>query len=415
VKRNTVVIALFVILAGLLIAYFYFGRERKKRYSWRENYKAESDQPYGTLFIRQLLEYQPETKFIYNTKTPLVDLLTSDSVDFPASYIFVGTQLSLTVEDSDELLRFIHSGNDAFVAVRHLPWQLVDSIFYAECENEIYFSEHVRPSATMNFYHPSLKKDSGYAYAFKPGSQTRSYRWSALQPGLFCDSTRALVALGHFENDAVNFFKLPFGEGNLYIHTNPLLFTNYFMRMEDKAEYASKVFSHLDASTIIWDEYSRAQFIPTENESNPLALIMQHESLKYAWWMMLATAVLYTVFTAKRKQRIVPIREEKVNTSLEYVKMVSALHFENGNNKDIAMKKMKYFFYFIRAKYGIPNGQLTQEHYKKLAAKSQIALEHIESIFFKYGQIERNVYNSTDAHELISLYNAIDHFYKHCK
>lgn len=416
-KRKTILIVLFSVLTGLLITYFFFGKkERKKQFSWKETYQADSDQPYGTKFIRQLLEsYRPGEKFIHNDKTPLADLLNSDSINYPADYIFIGEELSLTEEDTQELLEFIQSGNDAFIATHYLPYPLVDSVFQAECKNALYLNDHATPSVTFNFYHQSLRTASGYTYAYKPGSQPRDYKWTALQPELFCDSARALVALGHFDNDAVNFFKLPFGDGNLYIHTSPIAFTNYFIRMPDKARYAEEVFSHLGGKTIIWDEYSRSQFTSPETENNPLSLIMQHDSLKYAWWMMLVSVILYTVFTARRKQRIVPVREEKINTSLEYVKMVSALHFENGNNPDIAIKKMKYFLYFIRAKYGIHSAQVTQDHFKRLAEKSQIGLDHIESIFSQYGRIEKNPYRSAGPHELMNLYNAIDHFYKHCK
>jgi hypothetical protein len=414
-KRNTILIVLFSVLTALLITYFFLGRDRKKQFSWKESYKADSDQPYGTMFIRRLLEsYRPGEKLIHNDKTPLAELLANDTTSYPADYIFIGKELLLSDDDISELLWFISSGNDAFVATSYLPYQLVDSIFSAECENELYLDEHGMPAATFNFYHQSLRTSKGYTFAYKRGGRTIDYRWMAIQPDVFCDSTRTLVALGHFDNDAVNFCRLPFGLGNLYIHTNPIAFTNYFMRMPDKAEYAAEVFSHLDGKTIIWDEYSRAQFATSETENNPLELIMQNESLKFAWWLMLLAAILYTIFTAKRKQRIVPVREEKVNTSLEYVKMVSALHFENGNNKDIALKKMKYFLYFIRAKYGIQSTEVTQDHFKRLAEKSLIELNHIESIFNEYRRIEKNTHE-TGAQELLVLYNAIDHFYKHCK
>jgi hypothetical protein len=416
VKRNTIIIILFSVLTALLIAYFFLGTSDRKRFSWRETYMSDSDQPYGTMFIRQLLEtYRPGEKFIHNDKTSLDDLLNSDSVDSPADYIFIGTSLALTDTDAETLLDFIASGNNAFIATTYLPYQLTDSIFFPECENELYLDERESPSATLNFYHQDLKIDNGYTYVYRLGDRARPYRWTAVQQGVFCDSTRSIVALGHSGKDVVNFFKIPFGKGNLYVHTNPLAFTNYFMRVPDKAEYAAKVFSHLRGKTIIWDEYSRSQFSPSENESNPLSLIVQHDSLKYAWWMLLVSVILYIIFTAKRKQRIVPVREEKVNTSLEYVKLVAALHFENGNNHDIALKKMKYFLYFIRAKYGIQSSQITHDHFKRLSEKSQIDLVHIETIFSQYGKIEKNPYRSADEHELISFYNAIDRFYKHCK
>lgn len=414
-KNKTILIILFSVLTALLITYFYLGKSHKKQFSWKESYKADSDQPYGTFFIRQLLDgYRPDGKFIYNDKTSLSDLLSHDSINYPANYIFIGSELVLSNEDINSLLSFIRSGNDALIASSYLPYELVDSIFFPACENELYLDEHIKASATFNFYHPSLRTD-GYTFVYKPGSQQRDYKWMALQQGVFCDSARALVALGYFDQDAVNFFRLSFGKGNLYVHTNPIVFTNYFMRMADKADYAARVLSHLDDKTIIWDEYSRSQFSSPETESNPLALIMQHNSLKYAWWLMLVAVILYTMFTAKRKQRIIPVWEEKVNTSLEYVKMISALHFKNGNNKDIALKKMKYFLYFIRGKYAIYSAHLTQDHFKRLAEKSQVSLDHIELIFGQYQKIEKNPYNAIGNHQLIDLYNAIDYFYKHCK
>ena len=413
-KRNTLIIILFSALTILLIVYFFMGKESPKRFSWKETYKSDSDQPYGTMFIKRLLEsYRPGEKFIHNDKTPLAELLDSKSVNFPADYVFIGTELLLSHEDNQKLLDFISAGNDAIVVTKFLPYELVDSIYVSECESTIFLDDHEKPTVTFNLYHQSLQAIKTPTYVFKPGRQMRDYKWSALQPEVFCDSTRSLIALGNFDNGAVNFFKIPYGEGNLYIHTNPIAFTNYYIRAEDKADYAAAVFSHLGGKTIIWDEYSRSPFSSLETESNPLALIMQHDSLKYAWWLMLVAAILYTLFTAKRKQRIVPVREEKVNTSLEYIKMVSALHFENGNNKDIALKKMKYFLYFIRAKYGIKSAQVTQD-FKRLAEKSQIELNHIESIFDQYGKIEKNPFNA-DVNNLMSLYNAIDHFYKHCK
>lgn len=414
-KRTTIIIILFSILTAVLLTYFLLGSDTKKQYSWKESYKADSDQPYGTLFIRQLLErYRPQGKLILNDKTPLYEFLRPDTANYLADYLFIGDQLYLSGDDQDALLAFIHAGNDAFIATKYLPLGLVDSIFWPECDVEIFLSEHVMPSAMFNFYHTSLQTPKGYTYSYRQGSQKKTYPWMALQPAIFCDSTRSVVALGHFQDDAVNFFKLRFGAGNLFIHTNPIAFTNYFMRVPDKAEYAANVLSHLGGRSIIWDEFSRSQFTGQNSETNPLAYILQHDSLKYAWWMMLTSAILYTVFTAKRKQRIIPVREEKVNTSLEYIKMISALHFENGDNRDIAVKKMKYFLYFIRAKYGIYSQQFTQEHFKRLAEKSQVGKKEIEFIFDEYARIEKNHY-STVVHRLMTLYDAIDHFYRHCK
>ncbi len=269
----------------------------------------------------------------------------------------------------------------------------------------------------MNLYHPSLHSEKGYTYAFRDGDGIYPFRWNYFNNEVFCDSVKYTIPLGYQDPDHVNFIRIPYGSGNLYLHCDPLVFTNYFVSKADKATYAADVLSHLKGKGIIWDEFSKASFAGGNDEpySSPLSYILQHESLKYGWWMMLAAVLLYTLFTAKRKQRVIPVLEEKVNTTLEFVKIVAALHFQNNNHLDIAKKKMKYFLYFIRAKYGLHTQHFTDEHIKRLSERSKVDINDLRIIFNEYQMIERNPYNTPGADRLITLYNAIDHFYKHCK
>ncbi len=416
-KNRTPLIVLFSVLGALLLGYFILSGKGEKKYQWKENYQTDSDQPYGTLFMKELLaEYRPGEKFILNEKKPLHVLL--DSVrDTTATmdYVFVGQEIYLDEADKKALLSFIHTGNDAFIASVHMPFILTDSIYTTECDNQIFLTQHEATTAKLNFYHPRLQTKYGYAYSFRYKQNDQPYFWNTLNPEVFCDSTKSLIPLGYVQPDRVNFFKIPFGKGNLYLHTTPLVFTNYFLTQTDKVNYAATVFSHLRGKTILWDEFSKAEFTPSNNAppESPISYILQHPSLKYAWWMMLGSALLYTIFTAKRKQRVIPILEKKTNTSLEYVNMVSALHFQNGNNHDIAKKKMKYFLYFIRAKYGIHAQSFTENHLKRLSEKSAVAQEDLQIIFTEHAAIER--YASYASDRLVILYNALDKFYKNCK
>jgi len=410
---------LFGVLGVVLLVYFLYDGRNQKRFQWNESYTTASDQPYGLLFIKKLLEgYRPGQPFIFNDKTPLHTLLRDSTViNRPTDYVFIGRTLYLDTADASALLRFIYDGNDAFVASAFLPYELVDAIYVSECDTEIFLPDTRLESVTMNFYNPALTQKKGYVFAYRQGKIDYEYPWRSLNGENFCDSLTAMIPLGFQDPDRVNFVKMPYGKGNLYIHTNPLAFTNYFISQPDKPAYAAGVFSHLGGEAILWDDFSKARFgnDTPEAYTNPLSYFLQQPSLKYAWWMMLACAILYTLFTAKRRQRVIPVIEPKVNTSLEYAKMVSALHFQNGNHMDIARKKMKYFLYFIRAKYGIYAQQFTEEHMKRLAEKSTIDIQDIQLIFNEYHQIESITYNNPASDRLVRLYSAIDQFYKHCK
>lgn len=414
-NNRPLIIGLFIVLGIVLVLYF-ANSSNPQRYQWNENHRADSDQPYGVMFLRKLLESsRPAGGFVFNDKKPVKEALAGIATG--TDYVFVGQSLYLDAADQDTLLHFIEKGNDAFVASLEPPAELMARIYNAECTEAITFEEIKFVTVNMNFYNEGLKTKKGYYYAYHYLDTDQPYFWNFVKPDVFCDSTQAVAALGYFENDHVNFFKLPYGNGNLYVHTNPLVFTNYFLVNETKLEYVTAVFSHLHGKNMVWDEVSKVPFLNNSNDdhSNPLYYILQQPALKYAWWLMLLTVCLYIVFVAKRKQRIVPVLEPKTNTSLEFVNLISSLYYQNGNHLDMARKRMKYFQYFIRSKYGIHIQSPTEDLIMKLAEKSKVNASDIKLIFDINAAVENESYYNITAHRLEELYNAIERFYKQCK
>jgi len=416
-KRRITIIVLFGVLGIVLVLYFIFNSE--KRYNWYESYNTSSDQPYGTLFIKKLLEdYRPEGKLILNKKKSLKHLLDSTAPARNTDYIFIGQSLYVDEGDIQALLGFIAEGNDAFIASLEIPATLVYRMYSIdECDAPITFEPHEARKIALNFFHDSLQTDQGYQYAYRYGAEDYTYHWNAINEGTFCDSTTSITPLGYHGPHRVNFIKIAHGNGNLYLHSNPIVFTNYFLTDAARLDYVSGVFSHLKGRHIIWDEYSKVPFLGNKNAyDSPLYYILQQPSLKYAWWLMLLTVLLYVLFVSKRTQRVIPVLEPKTNTSLEFVRLVSSLHFQNGSHLDMAKKKMKYFLYFIRSKYGIHEQTFSEESIARLAEKSKVNLMDVKSIFNQYDIIDRNAHhNNIDAGRLAGLYYAIENFYKHCK
>ena len=112
---------------------------------------------------------------------------------------------------------------------------------------------------------------------------------------------------------------------------------------------------------------------------------------------------------------MIPVLERKRNTSLEFVNLISRLHYRNGNHLDMAHKKMKYFLYFVRSKYGIHAEKFGNEQIRKLAEKSKVRVADVEVIFSRYYLIEERFKNNIEANRLVDLCDAIDNFYKHSK
>jgi hypothetical protein len=414
-KNRATFIILFAVLGGALLLYFIYSDD-DKRFQWYESYRTESDQPYGTLFIRKMLEgYRSDGKLVLNEKTPVKHLLDSTKGD-SYDYVFIGQSLFLDEEDVVALGNFMDSGGDVFIASLGPPELLLNSVYFKECDAEIRYEESEADTVSFNFLHETLSSDTGFQYTYRYGSDNLPYSWSVIGEQVFCDSTQTIVALGNQKDRGVNFVKIAVGKGNLYLHSNPLAFTNYFLVKPDKVDYASGVFSHLSGKNIIWDEYSKIPFNGNKNAYNsPLYYILQQPSLKYAWWLLLVTVFLYILFAAKRQQRVIPVLEPKTNTSLEFVNLIAKLHYRNENHVDMARKKMKYFLYFVRSKYGIHAEKFDDQQVRKLAEKSKIPEGDVRAIFDQYAVIEEKFQHTIEANRLLTLYYSIDNFYTRCK
>lgn len=414
-KENRLII--FSVLAVLCISVLLLLMmgKGKKRFLWYESYRADSEQPYGTLLLKKLLEgYRDDQVFTVNTRKPLRILLNSVSDAARTDYVFVGQSIHLDSASVQALARFLDEGGDAFIASYVPPEELLSLLYEMECDGPLVYDYESLKSVELNFYHGKVQKAEGFRYAYRFVDVESDYPWRYVNSGVFCGATEALVPLGYYDDHRVNFLRMPVGRGNLFLHTNPLVFTNYFLVDKSKLDYVSTVFSHLDGRDIIWDEFSKLS--TSDNTYNsPLYYLLAQPSLKYAWWLLLVTVVVYVAFAARRKQRIIPVLEPKRNTSLEYVNMIARLHYNNGNHLDMAHKKMKYFLYFVRSRYGIFAERFDEEHIRRLADKSRVELSDVQMIFSRYHLIEDRFQNNIEASRLVALCESIDNFYKRAK
>jgi hypothetical protein len=242
-----------------------------------------------------------------------------------------------------------------------------------------------------------------------------TYDWQCIDGGYFCDSATPFIMLGYVDSNYVNYMQLPYGNGSFLFHTSPMVFANCEMLSKESLEYAGKVFSYLNDGDIYWDEYSkkyerRSQAGPSQS---PLKYILSQPSLRWAWYLLLAATFLYIIFHAKRKQRAIPVLEPNINTSLEFVKTIGTLYYQQNNPKKICSHKMRLFLEFIRNRYYLQTNTMDEQLLQRISQKSALPLITIEKIFQKHKFIEACV--SITEEDFIAFHQSLEYFYKNCK
>ncbi len=423
---------IFGIAALLLLTIFIVFRSKNDRYSWDENYKETNKSPYGTFVVYNLLkDYFPNHDLLDITNSIFDDLLpeNAENAGSTANYVFIGEGMYMDTSDVDQLLAFVAAGNNAFISSKSIPYDLMYYVYTDECNNN-YWDDYVNQEDTLvslNLIHENLKDQYGFEYKFLYRSKTHPYRWQYIDSMYFCEEENSFVELGNINGQFVNFAKMNYGKGAFYLHTTPITFSNIQLLNKQGLSYANKIFSHLSAGPIYWDEHSRvdedisrrrnqmASYSPNSKLSNegPLSYILKQPSLAWAWYLALATGLLYLLFRAKRKQRIIPVMDINSNTSLEFISTIGRLYFLQNDHKKLCLQKMKLFLSYVRERYNIPTKQIDESFINSLSLRSEVPEKVINKIVLMFNNIKNSGFVSEKT--MIDYHLEMDKFYKNRK
>ena len=106
--------------------------------------------------------------------------------------------------------------------------------------------------------------------------------------------------------------------------------------------------------------------------------------------------VLFMVFTARRRQRPIPVIRQPENKTLEFTELIGTLYFQRKNHADLVRKKFTYFAEALRRNIQVDVEEETDEGilYRKVAGKTGMEEEKIARLFDALRPVlkgERNV------------------------
>lgn len=410
-SRNHIIWILGIVLGLLLLVALIFNQQQgKKRYNWRETYKKNQVQPYGTSVLFSLLTDFYPNNLLEESKGPvrLIDKWKS-----PLNYLALGEEIYYNDDDLWKLLEIVEEGNNALIVSKVLPYYLLENIIDAYCSDHFYY-EYTSEEAHLNFKDSVLKSNDAYKYKYQDKASFLEYQWTYFD-SLECDNNIEL--LGSNLDSLTNFVKIPYGDGNFFLHSTPLAFSNIQLLDEKKLPYVEKVFSYLPEATIYWDEHSKiSTYGGGSNDSSnnsPLQYILQQDGLKWAWYLLLGLLLLYILSFGRRRQKAIPVIEQGENTSIEFTETIGELYYQQQNHRNLGILKMKIFLEYIRNHYFLNTNQIDEILVKKIITKSEMPDDHVNRLFKMYNRMLETA--TVSEYLLIEFNSGLENFYKNCK
>jgi len=388
---------IYIVLLGLVIGLLvYVDASRPKPVNWTPTYATKDKIPLGlyildkeakSLFKENAIKKITVTPYEYFDK--LYDYKAKQYSE-SGSFLSIEEQSSIDRESIMELLYFAEHGNSIFLSMKELPDFLLDTLSIDFERGNFTLKDTIKLSLP--------EKNSGKKYSFAQGIGFTYF-----------DSldTKKVKVLGYQELNnerKPNFIEVPFGNGSFLLHTQPAVFSNYHLLKEDHSQYTEALLSYIPKGSVYW--YSSYFIKRNDISDNSLRYILSQPGLKWAMWIGILTFIIFVLFNAKRKQRIIPEIPQLKNTTVDFAKTIGNLYYQEGDHHTIIDKKIIYFLEHVRNVYLIDTYTLDNDFVEKLHLKTGKPVEEIEkavSLIKKH----RHQFKSTEA-DVLAINKAIE-------
>ena len=446
-KRQNITIAVLVALILLLIYLLLSNRQ----ISWDYHYQPDSKEPYGTWVFHQLLERNAQNITTETIEKKLPQQLESRE---NALYLRIADNEFYDAQEIAAIKKFVAAGNAAFISMEQLPTGLLQEFFLSEPELDSIKNRHspdyyieipdsIWEANNYDMDHNQWQ-DSVVAYEkeqlykrFSVVNQIDTHKiaiqlmtgnalqlvnmqqfgpknkgWSHFDAKKFQTDLKGAAPLGLLNKKFVNYVSVRVGAGTVYLHTTPSLFTNYHMRKEAVLEHVEALVQTWGRPKVFLLDVQKREFRYNPGAGGqspaPLSYILQHQALRWAWYLLLLVAVVYTASQVRRVQREIPVLPELPNASIAFAQALGTLDLTRPYHPEIAMRAFKIFKHNAWNKLRLPDSddlKTYEQNLLRLRPQQKNAITRMTALLYIAEKHQENFVGP----DLIELYN---HFNK---
>ncbi len=435
-KDSIKYIIMVVLVFGLGTAVYFFDSDEGddaieartvESIDWTKTYDSKSKHPYGTYFIRNILNTGLKGHSVQDIEVSVEEYFDSTEVQIigeEVTYFFIGKSLNLYNKEVEDLLSFVYEGNNMFIAAEHLPKRLLEELFEND-DNYNYFSYTNDSSVTLEI------ESDGYEFNYNLVNDVRDKsvfrRWKNINYGL--NNNHEGRTIGR-SGSRPCYLQFSYGNGVILIHTIPQAFTNRSLSSKLGKRYVEIALSYFPSSTILFDNYTHyaydngtMEIDQGDNDSDTnsgrglsdhktLDFILENPPLRWGYFVLLVGILMFVIFIGKRQQKIMPTMVSNNNSSLEFTETIARLYLKQNQHNKLIVHMENIFKNKIKARYFIAYSD-SPSYVDRLSKKSEVSQNEITHLLklFKGGS---NITNVSDEY-LVNLYKKLNDFYNKAK
>ena len=341
-------------VAGFLVFVFLLEWNAPSKFVWEPTFNHYDKQPFGCAVFDSLMEKSVPAGYEVTKKT-IAQLERDGYGKKPHAFLIQTYRFSPSATDIRSLDRLLKAGNKVFIATSDIePDSLYPDLQIAIYGQNVFSPMEVKSSiANQSIPYDTLvfprqlpyQEKEYHVYSAMTGNSV------AVDGNVTCDTLLSGWVPKEYSDSTEGYWvprvvKIKRGKGELFVSCDPLLMTNYGILDTQTNGLIFRLMSQFRGLPIIRTE---AYGPETEYETDtPLRFWLQNEPLRWAIYLTLGGLLLFCMFYARRRQRVIPVVEEPANRSLEFVKLIGTLYHQKHINRDLLQKKYSYFAETLR-------------------------------------------------------------------
>ncbi|WP_116787570.1 DUF4350 domain-containing protein [Flavobacterium psychrotrophum] len=381
------IIAVFVVIAIIADAY------EPKQLNWRPSYSINNKIPLGLYVLNEEAPDLFKGDTIEKISISPYEYLEEDYDYETNTYYSQGTYLNI-YESNDidrasakELLNYAAHGNTVLLSMNNFPEVILDTLGLS-----------IRDLNPVDSIALTFDKNSKNKYWYKEGHGHNYF--DSLATG---NDSIAILGYQHTKDTVVpNYVQAKFGYGRILLHTQPQVFTNYYLLTKNTWQYAEAIAAKIPTGRLLWQVGNAT----AQNRDTTLTNFLEQPAFSSFWYLGLLALIVFIFFNARRRQRVVPVIHPVTNTTIDFTKTIGNLYFQEGNHHTIIDKKIIYFLEKVRTDYLIDTYSLDDAFVERLHQKTGKSIQDIQQAVSLIKKHRQQILSSEA--DVIAINNAIE-------
>lgn len=359
-KKQKLIIGGVVLVIAMMV---YWEVNSPEPLDFSPDYTFESTKALGSKAFNEAINNSSLNQIKYLNKSTYEAFMNDEIKN--GTLVFINGYSDLSEIEWEKIKNWVSEGNQVFISNKYFS----DAI-----AKEYKFETRTMTNKLgQNYFNSKINSPTGKEFL---SGKYITQRYFIKLDSIKADTLGLVSELKDASKEYPNLIKIQEGSGEVYLHTHPESFGNFFFLRRSHHAYVEEI---LELITNKHDIYLDAYYKSGKQVvTSPLQFIFKSKSLKWMFYTLLIGLLLLTLFMAKRKQRAIPVVKPYPNKSIEFIKTISDVFQKKQTHKEFVDMKKQQLQKKWYLDYGISKDPTTKE-LELVAQKKEISLEEVQT------------------------------------